>query len=129
MNELSELQKAFEDWLTDDLGWPEGAEMEDGRYKYLAANNKFVAFAAGWNRHSFLIANIEPTTLVDWKMSKDATVAVCTGMYWQPMCDCPQGVKVQLLGQGGVAVYGTFKRGDGFWHGWAPLPKVRKEVG
>jgi hypothetical protein len=60
-------------------------------------------------------------------LNRDRTVAVDPDYYWQPMCTCPQGVKVQLLGAGGVATYGHYVRGDSFWHGWAPLPKTRTE--
>jgi hypothetical protein len=43
------------------------------------------------------------------------------------MNTCPRGVKVQLLGTGGVAMYGIFSKPDGFFTHWAPLPKVPKE--
>lgn len=49
-------------------------------------------------------------------------VAVDQDYFWQPMETCPRGVKVQLLGEGGVAVYGTYD-GKTAWQGWAPLPK------
>jgi hypothetical protein len=49
-------------------------------------------------------------------------VAVDIGYFWQPIDTCPRGVKVQLLGQGGVAAYGNFNGHDDFWVGWAPLP-------
>lgn len=57
------------------------------------------------------------------KLSADGSVAVDPDYYWRPMSECPLGVKVQLLGAGGVAAYGHYVRGDAFWHGWAPLPK------
>ena len=56
-------------------------------------------------------------------LNRDRTVAVDPDYYWQPMATCPLGVKVQLLGLGGVATYGQYLRGDTFWQGWAPLPK------
>ena len=62
------------------------------------------------------------------KTNRDQTVAVDPDYFWRSMCDCPIGVKVQLLGAGGVAAYGNYIRGDGFWHGWAPLPKERKTL-
>ena len=62
----------------------------------------------------------------NWKVSSDAAVAVSTDAHWQPMSTCPVGVKVQLLGRGGVAVYGTYTRGDPFWQGWGPLLKIPK---
>ena len=35
------------------------------------------------------------------------------------------GVKLQLLGKGGVAVYGTWNGKDTFYTHWAPVPKRR----
>lgn len=61
------------------------------------------------------------------KLNADQTVAVAVDYYWQPMCTCPRSVKVQLLGFGGVATYGNYAPGDGFWQGWAPLPRKSKE--
>lgn len=60
-------------------------------------------------------------------LNRDRTVAVDPDYYWQPMAACPLGVKVQLLGLGGVATYGIYiPSADSFWTGWAPLPKVRR---
>lgn len=59
------------------------------------------------------------------KINTEGTVAVSTTQYWEPMDTCPRGVKVQLLGAGGVAVYGMFDGHNGFWEAWAPLPKRR----
>lgn len=55
------------------------------------------------------------------------TVAVSTTQYWEPMSACPRGVKVQLLGAGGVAVYGVWDGRNKFWEGWAPMPRRREE--
>ena len=52
----------------------------------------------------------------------DNTVAVDYGYTWQPMATCPRGVKVQLLNEGGVAIYGTYDGNYRYWQGWAPLP-------
>jgi len=52
--------------------------------------------------------------------------AVATDYFWQPMCTCPRGVKVQLLGKGGVAMYGQYNGKDDFYEAWAPLPRRRK---
>jgi len=60
--------------------------------------------------------------------NRDRTVAVDPDYYWRPMGECPLGVKVQLLGAGGVAAYGHYLRGDSFWQGWAPLPKTRTKL-
>lgn len=60
-------------------------------------------------------------------LNADQTVAVDRDYYWQPMTTCPRAVKCQLLGKGGVAVYAPWDGKDGFWVGWAPLPKRRPE--
>lgn len=59
-------------------------------------------------------------------INADKTVAVSTEVYWQPIETCPRGVKVQLLGKGCVATYGTYY-GDPFWVYWCPLPKRPKQ--
>jgi hypothetical protein len=56
-------------------------------------------------------------------LNSAATVAVDPNYYWQPIQTAPRGVKVQLLGAGGVAIYSTY-HGDKFFTHWAPLPKV-----
>lgn len=57
------------------------------------------------------------------KLNSDKTVAVATNYRWNPdMSQCPRGVKVQLLGKGGVAVYGTYDGRNPFWVKWAPVP-------
>lgn len=58
-----------------------------------------------------------------YKMSSDGSVAVDPDYYWQTMNTCPRGAKVQLIGKGGVAVYGTYDGKNEFWEGWAPIPK------
>jgi hypothetical protein len=35
------------------------------------------------------------------------------------MADCPRNAKVQLLGEGGVAIYSTFDGKDNGWQGRA----------
>ena len=62
------------------------------------------------------------------KINTDSKVAVALDYYWQPMSTCPMSVKVQLLGKGGVAQYGMYFNKDDFWIGWAPLPKIKKEI-
>lgn len=57
------------------------------------------------------------------KVTTDKAAAVDQNYYWRPIADCPRGVKVQLLGKGGVATYGVY-HGDTFFVAWAPLPKV-----
>lgn len=55
------------------------------------------------------------------------TAAVSTTQFWEEMTSCPRGVKVQLLGKGGVAVYGLYDGRNPFWTHWAPVPKRREE--
>lgn len=59
---------------------------------------------------------------MNMRINTAGTVAVDAGVFWQPMRSCPQGVKVQLLGVGGVAVYDNWNGRDTFWLGWSPLP-------
>jgi len=56
-------------------------------------------------------------------LNTDQTVAIDRDYHWRPMVNCPHSVKVQLLGKGGVAIYGIYNGNDQFWEGWAPLPK------
>ena len=58
------------------------------------------------------------------------TVAVATDVYWIPIDEnTPRSVKVQLLGKGGVAVYGNVgSNADEHWTHWCPLPKLLKET-
>ena len=62
------------------------------------------------------------------KLNRDATVAVDTNYHWQPMSTCPRGVKVQLLGGGGVATYGQYNGGHTWWRMWAPLPAMPRDM-
>jgi hypothetical protein len=61
-------------------------------------------------------------------ISTDKSSVVDSGYFWRPMQTCPLSRKVQLLGLGGVAVYGQWNGSDTFWRGWAPLPKIPKEM-
>lgn len=49
-------------------------------------------------------------------------VAVDPHYEWRDIATAPRGVKLQLLGAGGVACYGTYDGKDGFWLAWAPCP-------
>lgn len=60
-------------------------------------------------------------------LSNDKAAAVDQTYYWRPMTTCPVSAKVQLLGRGGVAVYGSWDGKADWWRGWAPLPKVPAE--
>ena len=62
------------------------------------------------------------------QLNSDGTVAVDPEYFWRPLATCPRSVKVQLLGEGGVAVYGMYDGQDSFWKFWAPLPKINKQL-
>jgi len=63
-----------------------------------------------------------------YKLNSEKTVAVSTDVYWLPISsDTPRGVKLQLLGASGVAVYGIYN-GDKFWTQWQSLPKIAKDA-
>ena len=57
------------------------------------------------------------------KLTGDRAAAVDQDYFWQPLETCPAGAKVQLLTDGGIAVYGQYSRGQRGFKGWAPLPK------
>lgn len=58
------------------------------------------------------------------RLNSEKTVAVAESYYWMPCGpDTPIGVKLQLLGQGGVAIYGTYNPRVKFFTHWAPLPR------
>lgn len=57
------------------------------------------------------------------KLTSDKSAAVDQEYFWRPMQTCPVSTKVQLLGRGGVAVYGSWDGKSDWWRGWAPLPK------
>lgn len=61
-------------------------------------------------------------------INTDKTVAVATDVYWIPVDhNTPRGVKLQLLGAGGVATYGIY-HGDSFFTHWQALPKIPTET-
>lgn len=73
-----------------------------------------------------LVAAFEPRDQV--RISGDGAAAVDHSYYWRDIdSNTPRGVKLQLLGAGGVAIYGSYDGKDAFWKKWAPLPKVRPE--
>jgi hypothetical protein len=57
------------------------------------------------------------------KLTSDKVAAVDQDYFWRPLHTCPLSAKVQLLTEGGVAVYGQYNPGFGGYLGWAPLPK------
>lgn len=62
-------------------------------------------------------------------LNADKTVAVSNDVFWiGDMATCPRGVKVQLLGLGGVAQYGTYDGKDTFWIKWQSVPRNRPGV-
>ena len=62
-------------------------------------------------------------------LNTDKTAAVAVDYYWLPINkDTPRGVKIQLLGLGGVAAYGVWDGKSRFWSHWAPLPKKPRDI-
>lgn len=61
------------------------------------------------------------------QIDSTGAAAVDRNYFWQPIDTCPLGVKVQLLGKGGVAMYGQYSNKEKFYTHWAPLPKLPKE--
>ena len=64
---------------------------------------------------------------VSHTLNTEKSVAVATDYFWQPIDTCPRGVKVQLLGKGGVATYGIWNGKEPFYTHWAPLPRRRRD--
>lgn len=64
-----------------------------------------------------------------YKINTEGTVAVSTVQYWEPISkDTPRGVKLQLLGAGGVGIYGMWDGKNPFFTHWAPMPKRRVSI-
>lgn len=70
-------------------------------------------------------------TQAPYKLDSTKAAVVATEFYWIPIDEnTPRGVKVLLLGLGGVASLGHYHHKPGetcFWTHWAPLPKRRPE--
>lgn len=70
-------------------------------------------------------------TQAPYILDSTKAAAVAHDFYWIPIDqDTPRGVKVLLLGRGGVAALGHYHHKPGeteFWTDWAPLPKRRPE--
>ena len=64
------------------------------------------------------------TTQID----STGAAAVDHNYFWQPIDEhTPRGVKLQLLGKGGVGIYGQYNGRDKFFTHWAPMPKLKRE--
>lgn len=47
-------------------------------------------------------------------------------VFWnEDMDSCPRGLKVQLMGAGGIAVYGIYDGRTLFYRAWCPVPAWR----
>lgn len=61
-----------------------------------------------------------------WGVDSSRAAAVAKDFFWREFdADTPRGVKLLLLGKGGVASLGQYAgpNKDQFWTHWAPLPK------
>lgn len=62
-----------------------------------------------------------------FKLNRDRSTAVALDHYWIPIgADTPRGVKLLLLGAGGVAQLGLWDGKTKFWTHWVPMPKKRE---
>lgn len=62
----------------------------------------------------------------NFHINANGSVAVADDYYTcTDMTKCPRGVKVYLIGRGGVGHLAIYD-GDPFWIEWAALPKRRK---
>lgn len=59
-----------------------------------------------------------------FSVSKDGSTAVDANVSWLPMNTCPQKLKVQILTQHGVAIYGNSDLVDAI--AWRPIPRITK---
>ena len=60
-------------------------------------------------------------------LNADKTVAVSNDVFWnEDMRACPRGCKVQLLGGGGVAMYGVYDGKNPFFIKWQAVPRNRQ---
>lgn len=77
------------------------------------------------NRSASVTSTNRPT---DYKVNSDKTAAVSTDAEFLPMSTCPRGVKVILLGAGGVATIGQYDGKEPFWKGWHPMLRKPKDM-
>lgn len=63
-----------------------------------------------------------------YRLNSDKSVAVAEDYFLRPVGeDTPRGVKLLLLGAGGVLTIGQWSRDPFFTH-WAPLPRLPKDA-
>lgn len=71
----------------------------------------------------FTVDPDQPPREETYRLNSDKSVAVATDYYTNPdMSQCPRGVKLILIGKGGVGTIAIYD-GDPFWIEWAPMPK------
>lgn len=76
-----------------------------------------------WMYRQGWLAALDPRSHGSAALNRDQSVAVSpTHTYNEDMTQAPRGVKLILLGQGGVAQLSEYN-GDAFWIGWAALPR------
>ena len=101
--------------------WPDGTAQDADESPYSHMSDDFRIVDAPDEDAASLLGN--PPCM---KLNGDRTVAVALDVFWnEDMAACPRGCKVQLLGAGGVAMYGTYNGKDEFFKKWAPVPRNR----
>lgn len=103
--------------------WPDGVVAHEDEPMPEDKSVDFVVVHAYTEAEALQSAVSQPD-IAGYRVNNASTVAVATRVQWLPMEECPVRVKVQLVGAGGVAVYGEFDGNDPFWRGWAPLPFI-----
>lgn len=66
--------------------------------------------------------------LSDHSINTDRSAAVSNDFHFsRDMHAAPRGVKLILLGAGGVAIIAQYNGKDPFWQEWAPMPRRSNE--
>lgn len=109
--------------LRKKLGWP----IQHNYYTIAMSGNLPDAEYWYWVVSKLREEQIAISELSKFSLDSTQSTAVDANYHWQPMETCPRGCKVQLLGGGGVAMYGVYNGTTDWYEGWAPLPTTRKE--
>lgn len=117
--ESAAVQQLFDEFEDAAMRW--GWERDQGFGERVSTAERL------WHEaRAALIARLDGG---DVRISKDGSTAIDPDYYWRPIdANTPRGVKLQLLTEGGIAIYGQINgKGDDGLTDWAPLPKRRKK--